>query len=49
MKCNTGVRSNTEIIRDMGSSVSIHDEIVVRENQVVMNMKSDKKNDFLSP
>ena len=35
-----GVRANNEIVKNMGSSVSVYEELAVQENKVVMDMKS---------
>ena len=36
----SGVRANNEIVRNMGSSLSVYEELAVQENKVMMDMKN---------
>ena len=38
-----GVRASNEIVKNMGSSVSVYEELAVHENKVVMDIKDMKE------
>ena len=39
----SGVRANNEIVRNMGSSLSVYEELAVQENKVMMDMNNVKR------